>query len=65
MNSILYSSNPLDDMIKNFQDWSFRLSGPVITSLIVMGLVAIFAIVAGIQAHFHDPLKPTKGPLFL
>ena len=65
MNSILYSSNPLDDMIKNFQDWSFRLSGPVITSLIVMGLVAIFAIVAGIQAHFHDPLKPAKGPLFL
>ena len=65
MNSFIYSSDPISDMIEGFKDLSFRISGPTIASLMVMALVAIFAIISGIQAHFHDPLKPTKGPLFL
>ncbi|MDY2913712.1 MAG: FoF1 ATP synthase subunit a [Candidatus Enteromonas sp.] len=65
MNSWFFAGDPLGDMISSFQDWSFRLSGPVICSLMIMGLVALFFLIAGIQARFHDPLKPAKGPLFL
>ena len=53
------------DVFKNFLDISTGLSGEVIASLIVMGIIAIFAVIVGIQAHFHDPLKAPKGPLFL
>ena len=47
----------------NFLTW--ELSGEVLSSLIVMLIIALFFLIAGIQAHFHDPLKPSKGPLFL
>ena len=65
MRNLILSGDPLSDMAQNLSDWTFRLSGPVFSSLIIMALVAIFVIIAGIQAHFHDPLKPAKGPLFL
>ena len=50
-------------MFDNFLTW--ELSGEVLTSLIVMLIVAILFIIAGILAHFHDPLKPSKGLLFV
>ncbi len=53
----------IGEKMANF--FKFDISGPLISSLIVMGIVAILCIIAGIQAHFHDPLKPTKGVLFL
>lgn len=59
------SSDPLSDMIASFQDSTFRLSGPTYSSLMVMGIVLILAIIVGIQAHFHDPMKPAKGLLGL
>ncbi len=41
------------------------IPGEVISSLIVIAILAILAIIVGIQAHFHDPLKKPKGLLFL
>ena len=37
----------------------------VISSLIVMGIITILAIIVGIQAHFQDPLKKPKGLLLI
>ena len=62
----ILSSDPLADMLDRFAntDWSsVSLTGPVISSLIVMGIVAVFFIVVGIMARHHDPLKPSKGLL--
>ncbi|MCF0107623.1 MAG: F0F1 ATP synthase subunit A [Bacilli bacterium] len=42
-----------------------ELPGEIISSLIVMGIIAILAIIIGIQAHFHDPLKKPKGLLLV
>ncbi len=64
-NILLFSNDPLGDMIESMKDVSFRITGATISSLIIMALIAIFVLIAGIQAHFHDPLKPSKGPLFL
>ena len=50
-------------MFDNFLTW--ELSGEVLTSLIVMLIVAILFIIAGILARFHNPLKPSKGLLFV
>ena len=51
------------DLFENFLTWD--LSGEVISSLIAMGVVALLYVIAGIMAHFHDPLKPSKGLLFI
>lgn len=48
-----------------FLDTSKGLSGEVISSLIVMGIIMILAFIVAIQAHYHDPLKKPKGLLFL
>ena len=48
-----------------FFDISKGLSGEVISSLIVMGIIMILAFIVAIQAHFHDPLKKPRGLLFL
>lgn len=58
-------SDPLSDMIASFQDSSFRVSGPLLSSLTVMLIVAVLAIIVGIQARHHDPMKPSKGLLGL
>ncbi len=42
-----------------------EISGEVISSMIVMGIIAILAIIIGIQAHFQDPLKKPKGLLLI
>src|SRR5574344_1185357 len=48
-----------DDFLK------LELSGEVISSLIVMGIIIILAIIVGIMARFQDPLKKPKGLLLL
>ena len=62
---LILSADPLADMLESFKDPTFRIGGPTISSLVVMGIVAILAIIVGIQAHFHDPMKPSKGLLGL
>ena len=59
------SADPLNDMIASFGDPTFRLSGATLSSLCIMVIVAILAIIVGTQAHFHDPMKPSKGLLGL
>lgn len=58
-------SDPLSDMIASMQDPTFRISGSLMSSLAVMLIVAILAIIVGIQARFQDPMKPSKGLLGL
>ncbi|MCR5078888.1 MAG: F0F1 ATP synthase subunit A [Bacilli bacterium] len=64
MPSLVFSS-ALEKLAETFTTgWSeFSLSGGVLCSLIIMSIVAILAIVIGIQAKVCDPLKPAKGPL--
>ena len=50
-------------MFDNF--FSLDIPGEVISSLIVMGIIMILAIIIGIKAHFQDPLKKPKGILLL
>ena len=47
------------------QIFKFNPSGPLLSSLIIMVLVCILAIIVGIQAKVSDPLKKPKGLLFL
>ena len=42
-----------------------EVSAEVISSLFVMAIVAILAIIVGIMAHCHDPLKKPKGLLLI
>ena len=48
-------------------DQFFKISDApeVISSIIVMAIIVILAIIIGIQAHFQDPLKKPKGLLLL
>ena len=50
-------------MFDNF--FSLDIPGEVISSLIVMLIIMVLAIIVGIQAHFQDPLKKPKGLLHL
>ena len=50
-------------MFDNF--FSLDIPGEVISSLIVMLIIAILAIIVAIQAHFQDPLKKPKGLLLI
>lgn len=43
----------------------FDLAPEVISSLFVMGIIFILAIIIGIQAAFHNPLKKPKGLLLI
>ena len=51
------------DLLEQFKE--FDLAPEVISSLIVMLLIIIWAIYVGIRAHFQDPLKKPKGMLLL
>ena len=55
--------DPLQACIDRFFD--FNISGPLITSLTIMLIVAILAIIIGIKARRADPLKRPKGILLL
>lgn len=57
------SLSPLDQMIENFKNLEFRLSTPVISSLVIMGIVAILTIIVGVEVRVQDPLKRPKGLL--
>lgn len=53
----------MNGLFDNFLTW--ELSGEVMSSIIAMLVVATLYIIAGIMAHFHDPLKPSRGLLFV
>ena len=50
-------------MFDNFLTWD--ISGEVISSLIAMGIVVIFYVVVGLLARRADPLKKSKGLVFV
>ena len=50
-------------MFDNF--FKTELSGEVISSLIVMAIIMVLAVIVGIQANHHDPLKKPKGLLLI
>ena len=50
-------------MFDNF--FSLDIPGEIISSLIVVLIIMVLAIIVGIQAHFQDPLKKPKGLLHL
>ena len=50
-------------MFDNF--FSLDIPGEVLSSLLVMLIITILAIIIAIQAHFQDPLKRPKGLLLL
>lgn len=50
-------------MFDNF--FKLEISAEVISSLIVIGIIIIIAIVIGIMAHFQNPLKKPKGLLLV
>ncbi|MCI7212985.1 MAG: hypothetical protein MR467_02405, partial [Bacillales bacterium] len=45
--------------------FEFHLSGPVISSLTIMAILAILSIIIGILAKRADPTKAPKGLLLL
>ena len=47
------------------QFFKITVAPEVISSIIVMAIIAILAIIIGIQAHFQDPLKKPKGLLLI
>ena len=51
------------DILENFKNTD--LAGGVVSSLIVILIMIILAIIIGIKAHFQDPLKRPKGLLLL
>lgn len=61
--SLTVFGDPINDMVDSFKDSTFRVSGPLISSLVIMAIVAILAITIGIMARHHDPMKPSKGLL--
>ena len=50
-------------MFDNF--FKTELSGEVISSLIVMAIIAVLAVIVGIKARLQDPLKKPKGLLLI
>jgi len=60
---MIYSG--IDDIAKRFLDISSGLSPEVISSLIVMGILALLSFYIAIRARYADPLKKPKGILFL
>lgn len=50
-------------MFDNF--FKTEISGEVMSSIIVMAIICVLAIIIGIQAHFQDPLKKPKGLLLI
>ena len=58
-------SDAIDQVVEAFtHGWGrFELTGPVIVSLIIMGLVALISVYVGLRARFADPLKRPRGIL--
>ena len=50
-------------MFDNF--FKAEISGEVISSLIVMFIMMVLAVIVGIQARHQDPLKKPKGLLLV
>ena len=47
------------------QFFKISVAPEVISSIIVMAIICVLAIIVGIQAHFQDPLKKPKGLLLI
>lgn len=47
------------------QFFTVSVAPEVISSIIVMAIICVLAIIVGIQAHFQDPLKKPKGLLLI
>ena len=47
------------------QFFKISVAPEVISSIIVMMIICVLAIIVGIQAHFQDPLKKPKGLLLI
>lgn len=47
------------------QFFKISVAPEVISSIIVMAIIMVLAIIIGIQAHFQDPLKKPKGLLLI
>lgn len=60
---MLTYADAISEMMDGF--WDFDISGSVISSLTVMLIVALLAIVVGIKAHFADPLEKPHGILLI
>lgn len=63
MDMLLDSSSPISQMIDRW--WDLDVSGALISSLMVMALIAILAIVIGIKARRADPKVAPRGILLL
>lgn len=52
-----------NNVLNNF--FKLDIPGEVISSLIVIAIILVLAIIIAIQAHFQDPLKKPKGLLLI
>lgn len=55
----------MDIFVEGFLNTSKGLSGEVISSLMVMGIILILSFIIAIQARHQDPLKKPKGLLLI
>lgn len=62
-NFFLTYANPLQEMLDRF--FNFNITGPVLSSLTIMLIIAILCLIIFIQAKHADPLKRPKGLLLL
>lgn len=63
MTPVCLVNEAINEALKDFL--VFDIAPEVYSSLIVIGIIIILAIIVGIQSHFHNPLKKTRGLLFL
>lgn len=55
-----------EERLSTFFEFSWEeIDGPLISSLMIMAIILVLAIVIGIMARRQDPTKPSKGLLFL
>ncbi|MCD8204665.1 MAG: F0F1 ATP synthase subunit A [Coprobacillus sp.] len=60
---LVYASEEFNERLSVFMD--FDIAGEVWTSLICMVIILILTFIVGYMAKHHDPLKKTKGLLYL
>ena len=63
--TILVDDTSSFDIAGAFLDTSKGISGPTISSLIIVGILCLLSFYIAIRARFADPLKKPKGILFL
>ncbi len=63
MNSLPTFASPIQEMMDRF--FNFDISGPVISSLAIMAIIAILCLIIFIKAKLANPLERPKGILLL